>query len=112
MWVGLQCVIVAFSGQIHLRFDVFEAITIISHLGSTALLYLIPNDLPLYQIIFLKYFKTLFPLFVFSGEVGDWKNWFTVAQNEEFDRIMAEKMKNISHKFLYVLETSADDKDI
>ena len=49
---------------------------------------------------------------MFSGEVGDWKNWFTVAQNEEFDRIMAEKMKNISHRFQYVLETIADDKCI
>ena len=49
---------------------------------------------------------------MFSGEVGDWKNWFTVAQNEKIDRIMAEKMENISHKFQYVFDTSADDKDI
>ena len=65
----------------------------------------LPDDIP-------EYFQTLFPLFVFSGEVGDWKNWFTVAQNEKIDRIMAEKMENISHKFQYVFDTSADDKDI
>ena len=63
-------------------------------------------------MLFRNISKMLVLPFVFSGEVGDWKNWFTVAQNEEFDRIMAEKMKNISHKFQYVLETSADDKCI
>lgn len=29
-----------------------------------------------------------------KGQVGDWKNWFTVAQNEDYDKIWEEKMKD------------------
>ncbi|KAJ8314015.1 hypothetical protein KUTeg_008576 [Tegillarca granosa] len=37
------------------------------------------------------------------GEVGGWKNWFTVAQNEEFDSIYRSEMKDSKLKFKYLL---------
>ncbi|XP_046569010.1 sulfotransferase 1B1-like [Haliotis rubra] len=36
-----------------------------------------------------------------SGEIGDWKNWFTVAENERFDQIWNAKMKDSGFKFTY-----------
>jgi len=37
----------------------------------------------------------------FEGKVGDWKNWFTVAQNEQYDAIIAERMKTSNIKMQF-----------
>ncbi|XP_071093523.1 sulfotransferase 1A2-like [Haliotis cracherodii] len=38
-----------------------------------------------------------------KGGVGDWKNWFTVAQNEWFDQLYQEKMADCHLQFKYTL---------
>ncbi|KAK7901688.1 hypothetical protein WMY93_018457 [Mugilogobius chulae] len=41
--------------------------------------------------------------FLRKGKVGNWKNYFTVAQNEEFDKDFEKKMKNTTLEFCTAL---------
>ncbi|XP_055862635.1 sulfotransferase 1B1-like [Biomphalaria glabrata] len=38
-----------------------------------------------------------------KGEVGDWKNWFTVAMNEQFDQEYNKRMSNYKTVYKYTL---------
>lgn len=44
------------------------------------------------------------PLFFRKGTVGDWKNWFTVAENERMDRWLEKHLTNTDLKFRYDLQ--------
>ncbi|XP_076101034.1 sulfotransferase 1B1-like [Mytilus galloprovincialis] len=42
-----------------------------------------------------------FDNFVLNGIIGDWKNLFTVAQNEKFDQMYEQEMKGCDVQFTY-----------
>ncbi|XP_046584489.1 sulfotransferase 1B1-like [Haliotis rubra] len=44
------------------------------------------------------------PVMYRKGEVGDWKNYFTVAQNEAFDKLYKENMGDCDINFRYTLK--------
>ena len=49
-------------------------------------------------------FKPGSSTFYRKGEVGDWKNWFTVAMNEHFDQECQKRMVGYKHQFRYTLD--------
>ncbi|KAL8572567.1 hypothetical protein ACOMHN_040471 [Nucella lapillus] len=51
--------------------------------------------------VFLRKENTSLSDFYRKGVIGDWKNWFTVAQNEQFDEVYKTKMANFKYSFQY-----------
>jgi len=52
--------------------------------------------------------STLILIFSYTlGQVGDWKNWFTVAQSEMFDRVGTDKLKDVKIPLQYELKTNS-----
>ncbi|XP_046568571.1 sulfotransferase 1A1-like [Haliotis rubra] len=43
------------------------------------------------------------PIMYRKGEVGDWKNWFTIADNEWFDQVYKDRMTGIDLSFRYTI---------
>lgn len=52
------------------------------------------------MVEWLLYYHVAF-YFVSLGVVGDWKNWFTVAQNEQFDAIYRREMSGLDVDFIF-----------
>ena len=42
-------------------------------------------------------------MYTIAGEVGGWKDHFTVRQSEKIDQIFEEKLKKTDIKFIYEL---------
>jgi hypothetical protein len=52
------------------------------------------------SLIFPAWPICIYLIFI-SGDVGNWKDWFTVAQNEQFENYLKEKMEKSKWTFVY-----------
>ena len=56
---------------------------------------------PLTNVENSKIFTTENVSFIRKGQVGDWKNYFTVQQNEYMDKLIEERLKDTGIEFEY-----------
>jgi hypothetical protein len=40
-------------------------------------------------------------MFVVTGVIGDWKNWFTVAQNDQLNDMYQKEMADVDVNFTF-----------
>lgn len=51
--------------------------------------------------MFTDVYRTFKTFHMFTGVIGDWKNWFTVAENELFDSLIEQKLPADERTFIY-----------
>lgn len=54
-----------------------------------------------YQLISSNLLNHQHGAFLRKGTIGDWKNYFTVAQNERFDSVYQQEMKEVPLSFIW-----------
>ncbi|XP_075047315.1 sulfotransferase 2B1-like [Mixophyes fleayi] len=59
------------------------------------------NKMSNYSVIPQDFMDQTKGSFMRKGITGDWKNYFTVAQNTYFDKVYQEKMKDLNIKFFW-----------